>query len=895
MSRARDLTPTLQAALRTAALTLLLMLMAACSEQEAPLEPQFSGGRSAEGGLVVTVTAPPSSMRVGETAQLSALVTNPAGRAVPARLSWSSSAPEIASVAADGVVSALAVGRTQITASTGRFSTTFTLDVVPDAPQIDLSVTAVTPATLELPLGQSLDVTVTIANTGTDEAPAAVLRLDARAADDALVATFSAPQPTLAGGASGDVVISMTPDASWPRRVRFVATTDADAAIEELDETNNDATSPDVEILAADLVIESVTPGASSVVLGCVLDVEVVVRNVGNLLAGATNTTLTLRNANDDVAFATIPLATAELAPGAAATLDASAAPTTAWPVQVALDADADADAVVVEWDDYNNSGSAASGVDALVAPPAGYTKLWICGAGPEWNIADRWQPAGVPVQADNVYVPVGTPHAPRLVTPVRVTDLMIEDGTRLDLASQSIRVYGHTEVSEITGPGTVFVHGAGTRLRGSFPHLQLEPGSDYMLTGATTASGNMLVWYARLVVGGNRVEVAGQLNVAMPDGGGLIMTDAADEVIVDGPITLQPTTQTATSLGNFSAGVIRARHNFNALAGRDMQQSFYSTGTRVVFDGTATQQVNLVGHSAERSRFQDVDVRNSTGGVVMGTVDIEGRLTMTADAILESLHGTAPLRFHNHFPVTAPGYDIARTDIVGAVTLERDMQLPNGGHLFTLPGGSLDFGGHTLHVTGKTVVYLQNGTSDGLIMRNVADELIVDDNIVFEGEGGSSAGNLTDGVIRLRGNFAQRRNHASFRKDVFVSTGTAVIFEGDGTEQDAAWHSPYNTVTGEGSFFHDVGVAPGAYVALRTFGHTYISGTADIAGRIDNLWGTTWLYAGSMTLRSTAALLTHGAICHGTLDREAGAQVTVMPGGFFGPAGTDPAGRGPC
>lgn len=231
---------------------ILLMLAAACTDFEPFVEPQFSAGRSADGGLVVTMTAAPSSLRVGETAQLSALATNPGGRVVPAQLTWASSAPAIASVTADGVVSALAVGGTQITVSAARFSATFTLDVVPDAPYIDLVVTDVRPMVTELTRGQYMVVLVDFANIGTADAPEAMLHVEVLGADDAFITMQFASMGSLEAGSSGSLTISMPSDAIWPSTVRFVAIADAEHMIDESDETNNSATSHYIDILDAD-------------------------------------------------------------------------------------------------------------------------------------------------------------------------------------------------------------------------------------------------------------------------------------------------------------------------------------------------------------------------------------------------------------------------------------------------------------------------------------------------------------------------------------------------------------------------------------------------------------------------------------------------------------------
>lgn len=71
----------------------------------------------------VTVSAPPRSIAVGNTAQLSAVAFDQAGaQLIGVTFEWSSSDKTIATVSGTGVVTGVAVGSARITAMTGTVS-----------------------------------------------------------------------------------------------------------------------------------------------------------------------------------------------------------------------------------------------------------------------------------------------------------------------------------------------------------------------------------------------------------------------------------------------------------------------------------------------------------------------------------------------------------------------------------------------------------------------------------------------------------------------------------------------------------------------------------------------------------------------------------------------------
>jgi uncharacterized protein YjdB len=109
----------------------------------------------------VTVTPPTAQVQVGGTVQLAATPRDAAGNPLTGRtVTWTSSAPLVASVDANGRVTALLPGTATITAtSEGRSGTsTVTVTALPPAPVASVSVT---PPTAEVQTGGTVQLTAT--------------------------------------------------------------------------------------------------------------------------------------------------------------------------------------------------------------------------------------------------------------------------------------------------------------------------------------------------------------------------------------------------------------------------------------------------------------------------------------------------------------------------------------------------------------------------------------------------------------------------------------------------------------------------------------------------------------------------------------------------------------
>ena len=131
----------------------------------------------------LNLSGPASSLLLKETAQMTAATLDQKAQAIAATVSWSSSAPTIASVASTGLVLAVAPGTATVTATAVAGGVTLTRTAVITAVEGVTSVT-VTPSALALVVG------------GTGTLNAAVVA-DSRAANTVVWTTSSGPTATV--------------------------------------------------------------------------------------------------------------------------------------------------------------------------------------------------------------------------------------------------------------------------------------------------------------------------------------------------------------------------------------------------------------------------------------------------------------------------------------------------------------------------------------------------------------------------------------------------------------------------------------------------------------------------------------------------------------------------
>lgn len=342
--------------------------------------------------------------------------------------------------------------------------------------------------------------------------------------------------------------------------------------------------------------------------------------------------------------------------------------------------------------------------------------------------------------------------------------------------------------------------------------HLYIEGGYDLTLAGQ------------QLEVGGNLVQT-----ITNDPTSGLVMTDAQDEVTVNGNATFAVASYngSATTAGTLPKGVIRVRGHFTQSgAYASSGSSFVSSGTRVVFDGVDVQNVSFGNPGEFNSRFMDLTVSNAVGVQLTSNVWAMGRATLEPGAALNQTG--SGLYVTTTMPVAGSGYGVQFTYVDGRVVMDRPAEFPDtGNHVIVRAGRRLELASQSLLVGGDLTVYEHNDTTSGLYMVNPLDSLTVEGKTTFavEAYNGSatSAGHLTEGVIRMRGDFVQASAYASTGL-AFVATGTRVVFDGT-SPQSVSFSNPSATH----SHFHHADAENPAGVTFLS--HIWATGRVRIIG----------------------------------------------------------------
>jgi len=310
-------------------------------------------------------------------------------------------------------------------------------------------------------------------------------------------------------------------------------------------------------------------------------------------------------------------------------------------------------------------------------------------------------------------------------------------------------------------------------------------------------------------------------------------MTNAADEVIINGDavFTHANNNDQATSVGNFTNGVLKFRGHFTQSNGTNSgtRPIFTATGTKVVFDGANNQNVHFSDVGAAFSRFQDLDIDNTAGvtfttsAVASGTVTIlNGIVTSTTgtvtigDDLIDAVGGRwQALNITFSGPIVSlPATLMTNATFTGGGLLENGFNLT--GNLSVAAGGRMEVNSHTVSTSGDLPVTISNTVGDGLIMTNAADEVIINGDAIFthasNNDQATSLNNYTAGLIRLRGHFTQTNGTNSGTRPIFTSTGTKVILDGPGI-QNVSFSDP-----GPGfSRIHDLDIENATGVTFNT------------------------------------------------------------------------------
>jgi hypothetical protein len=135
-------------AFRSKSVVVLLAIAAIACDNTNLLTPLPQGS----GGLpnAITIIAPPPSLPLGQSTQLSALVLDESGNVIPTpSVTWSSSNKTIATVTATGMIAAVALGTVTVTATSGDKSANANVTVT--AQQVDTVPRGAMPGVAQLP------------------------------------------------------------------------------------------------------------------------------------------------------------------------------------------------------------------------------------------------------------------------------------------------------------------------------------------------------------------------------------------------------------------------------------------------------------------------------------------------------------------------------------------------------------------------------------------------------------------------------------------------------------------------------------------------------------------------------------------------------------------------
>lgn len=208
-------------------------------------------------------------------------------------------------------------------------------------------------------------------------------------------------------------------------------------------------------------------------------------------------------------------------------------------------------------------------------------------------------------------------------------------------------------------GTGVVRIVGPNTTARGTIPNLEVNAASRVALLGRLAVTGDATT-RGDLVAAGRTLAIGGNLLVTGSCGGGrLVMTDAADSVVVAGHAQFEGA-RTDGGVGEvLRAGVLRVAGNFTQEGCDANTTSFLALGThKTVLDGAGKQLVRIGRGGETGSAFNRLELRKPAGSVVLTTsliardsVVLSGRDTVPAGLTLDgrgALVLRADTRLHN-------------------------------------------------------------------------------------------------------------------------------------------------------------------------------------------------------------------------------------------------------
>jgi hypothetical protein len=242
---------------------------------------------------------------------------------------------------------------------------------------------------------------------------------------------------------------------------------------------------------------------------------------------------------------------------------------------------------------------------------------IWTGNNSNNWSDPGNWSPAGIPGPTTDVFVPAGTPNFPALTANTFMNEFFMANGALINIGVFEMQIGSKvtTTGAAIFGAGSFRLTAGNAPITGSLPNLILNGTAS--ATGKTNVNGNVTV------EGGGRLDIgAGDMTVnggfSVDPGGRLTMNNAAGTLTINGSAFFSGQDMGDTEI---TAGVLEVHGNFTATV---FNQAFRAAGTHTTrLSGVAIQTINFLAASGADSRFQNLEITNTSANGITSSSDV--------------------------------------------------------------------------------------------------------------------------------------------------------------------------------------------------------------------------------------------------------------------------------
>jgi hypothetical protein len=636
--------------------------------------------------VAITIIAPDDTIAVNDTLRLSGSVLGAGEQVLPYAIVWNSSDTAVATVSTTGLVRGRANGNVSITGRVaghwGLVGNAVTLTVT-SPPVVNLRAVRVSPYPGGNPSENGATYQVLIRNTGNVTAPASTIRLGLiHPATGAQLHAEQFGMNPMAAGDSVNMVVTLQyqANAEWPDSVDAQVTADVLQAVAEADEQDNVATGArarvnwftmSMSVVPADTTLTAIgdsvrlrvasfdrfgRPVPDSLTLRVVADANqgepsVALRNNGFVVAlrnsagvqiearSRSNSlfadTVTVRIGQSFVRFEVFPVAAigGDTTRAFAFAYDAAGIPTLVRPTwrssnEAVFTIDStgfvqtlpvnDTAYVIATFQQFTDTA------EVIVALPEEGTRLWL-GLSNEWLDPANWSGGAVPDTSEVAWIRAVTRTQPVLGNSAGVGGVIVDPGATLNVLNYDLTVRNIAHASgAITGVGRVIMSSSAGTISGTLPNVTVRGVAQ--VTADVTINGNLEIESGEYHVGTALTTVTGTFRHYA---GELIMSHVG-HLAVRGNYEVY----SATATSQMSNGTLEIGGNF--LINNRSAEFVPSENHQTVFNGTALQQVNMLGPSVTAQRFNRVRIANAAGVQFNTAAHINGALDLTDRMIVQ-------------------------------------------------------------------------------------------------------------------------------------------------------------------------------------------------------------------------------------------------------------------